>query len=243
MRKLAASLLLAAFVVSAQPAVGLPLTARSAPGEDPAEWMVAIDHSPGNPVPVDTPITVIVTVVDQKDVGVTGVPIDFLRTSDPNEFRSTTDSNGVSAYVFQGADDQCDATETITALVRDPTADDVTLEQLSIVVEYACGHGGPQGGIDGHSSANRKFDALRVWATWAPTVEGPEPFAGAAVDLYRKAPDGWHQVGGSERVFDAQGEAVFRVRDRNGREKNAYRAEVGPTAITESLETQVYRLR
>ena len=215
-----------------------PPADASAAHDDAVPASVTIEQSPANPVAIDTPLTITVTVLDPDGLPVAGVAVDFVRTSVPAEARFVTDSNGVVAYVFQGTDGQACETDTVTAVVRDPTDQDTILTQLSSTVEYDCWDGGPQGSIDGWSSADGGRDILRVWVAMSS-----EPLVGAQIDLFRKVAADWHQVGGRERVLDADGEAVFRVRDRNGRERAKYRVLVGATATTPPGRSRIVRLR
>jgi hypothetical protein len=230
--------LVVAVVVAVLASVGWSSPTLGSERSDPSGWTVTMSQTPPNPVPRDSPVTISVTVADQDGTGIAGVPVEFTRTSDPQPFLTTTDSEGLAAYVFQTDSDDLDP-ETVTALVRDPT-DDTIRAQVSTAVElepYPCWDG-PPGGLDGWSSPNGARDVLRVQA-----YSCGGPIVGAEVELFRKWADGWHQVGGRNRVLGDQGEAVFRVRDRNGRTKSVYRAVIGPTPTTEGAISRRLRLR
>lgn len=178
--------------------------------------------SPANPVQAGQPVTATLTAIDAEGNPLEGLQVDFVRAGDPDtETPVVTDEDGVAQYVFE-VEKEC-SDDTVTAVVRDtvtydgdPASGGVVFDD-STVVEAECDI---KVNLSGRNSENRKRDILNI------TTSSDADLTGDSVILQKKVDGVWKRVGAKGKTLDADGEARFSVRDRNGNKVTKYRAKV-----------------
>lgn len=184
-----------------------------------------IDTNANGPVPVGTPVTTVVTVIDQEGNPVEGLDVAFLRQGpgnqqdgDPNTTVSTN-GNGQAFYTFVGTEE---GTARISAVVTDGTGNSAPIQTLttSVVIDTPV----VQRPIDVTVTGGNRGANDRVVVRTSPAA------VNAVVQLFRRGNGGLVRVG-VKRATRA-GFSAFVVRDRNGNRITRYIARVGPTETT-----------
>ena len=192
--------------------------------------------NPSTPVPVDEPVTVTVEALDQQDNPLTGLVVQFVRTSDSdNDQTFITDSNGLAQYVFEGTDGQCGEDDTVTAVVRETVNSPVITTLVTHITFEKCA---VQVSLEGKNSHNKKRDILTVNATSLGQLTG------TPVHMMAKRHGHWVEVTPqADRVLNSAGKATFSVKDLNGNRITKYRAVIDEGDDTQRVRSQVLRRR
>ncbi|PWN02298.1 hypothetical protein DJ010_14390 [Nocardioides silvaticus] len=208
------------------------------PKVNPAEGATyTIDpENPSTPVPVDEPITVTVEADDQEGNPLSGLFVQFVRTSDSdNDQTFVTDADGIAQYVFEGRDDQCGENDTVTAVVRESVNGPVVTTLVTKITFEKCE---VDVSLEGSNSKNGKRDVLKVTAT------AEQKLTGVGVHLMARKGGKWVELTPqADRVLTAAGTATFSVKDTNGNKVTKYRAVVDEGSKTASAQSQVLRRR
>ena len=192
--------------------------------------------NPSTPVPVDEPVTVTVEALDQQGNPLTGLVVQFVRTSDSdNDQTFITDSNGIAQYVFEGTDGQCGEDDTVTAVVRETVNSPVITTLVTHITFEKCA---VQVSLEGKNSHNKKRDILTVNATSLGQLTG------TPVHMMAKRHGHWVEVTPqADRVLNSAGKATFSVKDLNGNRITKYRAVIDEGDDTQRVRSQVLRRR
>ncbi|WP_146207356.1 hypothetical protein [Nocardioides silvaticus] len=203
--------------------------------QDGAEYTIDPEN-PSTPVPVDEPITVTVEADDQEGNPLSGLFVQFVRTSDSdNDQTFVTDADGIAQYVFEGRDDQCGENDTVTAVVRESVNGPVVTTLVTKITFEKCE---VNVSLEGSNSANGKRDILKVTAT------AEQSLTGVPVHLMARKGGKWVELTPqADRVLTSAGRATFSVKDTNGKKITKYRAVVDEGDRTASAQSQVLRRR
>ncbi|WP_344772163.1 Ig-like domain-containing protein [Nocardioides panacisoli] len=206
---------------------------------DETQGHYAISADPGTQnVPTDAPVTVTVNATDQVGNPLAGMEVDFVRTSDAdNDQVFFTDGSGEAQYVFQGTDQQCGSSETVTAVVRDPNTQAI-VKTLNITIHFKkCA---VDASLSGQSSQDGKKDILKVTAT---TADGGSALTGTPVTLMAKINGHWTHVGIGGDVLNSNGKVKITVKDRNGDHVTKYKAMIDEHGRNQATTTNKARVR
>lgn len=196
-------------------------------------------------VKVGVPITVTVNVKDQKGKAVSGLWVNFVRTSNAlNDQDIQTDSTGTAQYVFKGNQDQCNTDDVVTAVVRNGFGGPI-VKQMTTTIHYTCDDVKTpiQVAMTGKSSFNKNGKPIDVLKITATTVGSTLPVTGAPVHLMAKIDGVWTEIGKGDRVLDSSGKVTFYTKDRTPNGGTKYQAVVDEADTTAAGESQVFKQR
>ena len=188
---------------------------------DFANSTYTLDHSGADTQPVGSVVTETYKAVDQNGEPIEDLFVQFFRAG-PDDLQDGsgnsgdyTDQDGVASYIFQGAKA---GTATITAVVRDGNGQVIPQAGLTDSVDF--------GAVTTKSYINMRLSGSSRYGKDRIAIGADAIAAGSAATIYRNGT----KVG--TVLLNSAGDAVFKIKDKNGNAKTKYTVKVDATSTT-----------